>query len=87
MKAKGFCTLCATHNQNIFYMKLHLLMKVKSPLCMKRYIGAVHILRQRPGGGEGVSQMMTIADEGEKSQKKIKTIGLRVPKMYVKDIS
>ena len=27
-------------------------------------LGAVHILRQPPEGGEGVSQMLTIADEG-----------------------
>ena len=27
-------------------------------------LGAVHILRQPPEGGEGVSQMLTIAGEG-----------------------
>ena len=27
-------------------------------------LGAVHILRQPPEGGEGVRQMLTIADEG-----------------------
>ena len=27
-------------------------------------LGAVHILRQPPEGGEGVSQMLTNADEG-----------------------
>ena len=27
-------------------------------------LGAVHILRQPTEGGEGVSQMLTIADEG-----------------------
>ena len=27
-------------------------------------LGAVHILRQPPEGGEGVKQMLTIADEG-----------------------
>ena len=35
------------------------------------YLGAVHILRQPPEGGEGVSQMLTIADEGGKSKRKI----------------
>ena len=29
-----------------------------------RLLGAVHILRQPPEGGEGVRQMLTIADEG-----------------------
>ena len=28
------------------------------------YLGAIHILRQPPEGGEGVIQMLTIADEG-----------------------
>ena len=28
-------------------------------------LGAVHILRQPPEGGEGVRQKLTIADEGE----------------------
>ena len=32
-------------------------------------LGAVHILRQPPEGGEGVSQMLTIADEGGLSQR------------------
>ena len=31
---------------------------------MVRILGAVHILRQPLEGGEGVSQKMTIADEG-----------------------
>ena len=30
----------------------------------EEFFGAVHILRQPPEGGEGVSQMLTIADEG-----------------------
>ena len=32
-------------------------------------VGAVHILRQPPEGGEGVSQMLTIADEGGRGGK------------------
>ena len=32
-------------------------------------LGAVHILRQPPEGGEGVSQMLTIADEGGRGGK------------------
>ena len=31
---------------------------------LKYVYGAVHILRQPPEGGEGVRQMLTIADEG-----------------------
>ena len=33
-------------------------------------LGAVHILRQPPEGGEGVEQMLTIADEGGWGQRK-----------------
>ena len=33
-------------------------------------LGAVHILRQPPEGGGGVSQKLTIADEGRGGQKK-----------------
>ena len=40
-------------------------------------LGAVHILRQPPEGGEGVRQMLTIAYGGG--------MGLKVPKMCVKD--
>jgi len=32
-------------------------------------LGAVHILRQPPEGGEGVWQMLTIADEGGRGGK------------------
>ena len=32
-------------------------------------LGAVHILRQPPEGGEGVWQMLTIADKGGGGQK------------------
>ena len=32
-------------------------------------LGAVHILRQPPEGGEGVKQMLTIADEGGRGGK------------------
>ena len=40
-------------------------------LCNKHFvvIGAVHILRQPPEGGEGVWQMLTIADEGGRGGK------------------
>ena len=31
-------------------------------------LGAVHILRQPPEGGEGVSQMLTIADKAPQHQ-------------------
>ena len=33
--------------------------------------GAVHILRQPPEGGEGVWQMLTIADKGGWGQKNV----------------
>ena len=33
------------------------------------YLGAVHILRQPPEGGGGVSQKLTIADEGGRGGK------------------
>ena len=36
---------------------------------MKYMYGAVHILRQPPEGGEGVWQMLTIADEGGRGGK------------------
>ena len=43
------------------------------PLCKVHQfyllLGAVHILRQPPEGGEGVSQMLTIADEGGRGGK------------------
>ena len=39
------------------------------PVVFQLGIGAVHILRQPPEGGEGVSQMLTIADEGGLSQR------------------
>ena len=35
----------------------------------KDFTGAVHILRQPPEGGEGVWQMLTIADEGGRGGK------------------
>ena len=41
-------------------------------------IGAVHILRQPPEGGEGVWQMLTIADKvgwGQKNVQKKKIMG------------
>ena len=45
-----------TTNIRTFYSSAQLL---RSP-----GYGAVHILRQPPEGGEGVWQMLTIADEG-----------------------
>ena len=42
--------------------------------CQRR-LGAVHILRQPPEGGEGVWQMLTIADKGGWGQKNVKKRG------------
>ena len=39
------------------------------PLYMNIWLGAVHILRQPPEGGGGVSQKLTIADEGGRGGK------------------
>ena len=38
-------------------------------LYLTNWFGAVHILRQPPEGGEGVWQMLTIADEGGRGGK------------------
>ena len=68
--AKTFCyqTICHVFCA-IFIFKV-----VKSKLLIVYIefillLGAVHILRQPPEGGEGVSQMLTIADEGGRGGK------------------
>ena len=47
----------------IMVMVILMFMMMKKITNHKYQIGAVHILRQPPEGGEGVSQMLTIADE------------------------
>ena len=44
------------------------------------YLGAVHILRQPPEGGGGVSQKLTIADEGGCKSEKFSIKGFYVNK-------
>ena len=47
----------------------------------------LHIQLGAVGGGGGVSQKMTIADEGGRVREKFDRIGFKVPKMCVTEIS
>ena len=49
------------------------------------YLGAVHILRQPPEGGGGVSQMLTIANKGGCRTENFSTKGIRVNKKVDKE--
>ena len=51
------------------------------------HLGAVYILRQPPEGGEGVSQMLTIADEGGRVREKFDKVGLEVLNICLKETS
>ena len=54
--------ILSTHDNRAWYNLLAWLMLHLS--LITALLGAVHILRQPPKGGEGVRQMLTIADEG-----------------------